>query len=191
MKLFLAMLTLAGYCFSAPLVINNDTTLFWSFKADSLKYGNVAEMTSASFNTICIGANDTNSSVYATDSIKFDYGVQFGSIVVNSLVKNDTAWSTFFYLGRFSTIPSDTAGKWVTPTNWITVDSTGSTGNRSGVMDSSSVTGYAYTSAPFDQPYSCEFVRPWIKGVSGNRVGGWVKVRTQLKQLKYLPTRAQ
>lgn len=196
MKSLFILLIAAISILAAPgSVYNNteDTSLVASFNADSLKYGNVASLSSASGCNLIVGADDTTSAGFVSDSLKFYYGVQFGSVVVNSNVKRDTAWSPLLRVGTFSTLPADTANKWLNSGNQFVIDTT--TGEFSysadGVMDSSNVTGYIYLQHRFSVSYPCEFARPWVQGLSGNLTGELVKVRLQLKQLNYLPTRQQ
>lgn len=169
-----------------------DTTTYTSFKADSLKFGNIVNLTSSSANALVCMVNDTNVAGYAADTAKLIFGYRLGRIVINASGKKDTSWDYKVRAGSFSTLPADTAGKWTTKALYTSVDST--TGDEIplvGVMDTVHTTGFAVTCAKVNPCCGAALMQPWIMGLSGNRTNGWIKVRTQFTQLKYLPTRQQ
>jgi len=192
MVVILALVVSVATVHAAPIVYNNDTTLIREFGADSLKYGRVANLTSSAYNTIVVQADDTVIAGFDVDSIKFDFGYRIGWQVPNSNVRTDTTWSPLIRVGTFSTVAADTAGKWVNETVFDTDSSTGEPAVIIGLMDTLNVLGYAVTASRFTNVTQGHFIQPWIKGLTGNRTSdGFVKVRTQLIQLNYLPTRAQ
>lgn len=189
---------MAAVCVAAqPVsVYTNDTTIIHDFRADSMKYGNTVSLTSSSANALVVLADDTANAGFATDSIKFDFGVQYGVVVVDSTVgrnKKDTLYGPHIRGGTMSTLAADTAGKWV---DWSLTFSTDSTTGEPpvimGVMDSSNVNGMVGTIQRFTSVYPAHMVRPWFKALTGCRTAdGFIKLRCQVLQLTYLPVRQQ
>jgi hypothetical protein len=171
--------------------VSKDTSLIWSFKADSLKFGRVIPLSGSSIFELCVSADDTNAAGYKSDSIKFDAGIRYGVQEVNSSTSTDTAWGPLIKIGRFSTLAADTAGKWISSAIMLSSDSIGTPVATWGYMDSTNVAGYAVTRGQVVVYGAANIVQTWVKGVTGNRVGGWIKVRTQIKQPIYLPVRNQ
>jgi hypothetical protein len=168
-----------------------DTSTILNWKADSLKYGNVTWLGENENKALLCMFNDTNSAAYATDSAKGRYGYQRGFIVINASGKQDTSWRSLVCVDTFSTQAADTAGKWISKSKVTLTDPT--TGQETWVsklMDSSSVTGFAVATAPFSPAYA-PLVRPWVQGLTGNRIGGWVKVRLQFQERRYTSVRNQ
>jgi hypothetical protein len=194
-KAFILTLSAVFAICAAPLFNTGwqDTCTIADFKADSLKFGTVIAATGSYCNTMVILANDTSSAAYKTDSIKFKFGYRLGYQVINASGKLDTSWGYKVTVGQLSTLPADTAGKWINVDVFTTTDST--TGQELpliGMMDTLKVTGFLSTKAAFTAyPKTASYIQPWIKGIAGNKVTGWVKVRTQIIQNLFVPVRGQ
>ena len=82
--------------------------------------------------------DDTNVAGYAKDTVKFRYGYRRGFVVVNSIGRADTTWRNLVLLDTVSTLPADTAGKWISKfTVQGTDTATGYEFWKKGLMDSS------------------------------------------------------
>ena len=169
-----------------------DTCTIMNWRADSLKYG-TAITAGANLNKalLCM-FDDTANAGYKLDTVKGRYGYQRGFIVVNGSGTVDTTWRSLVVVDSFSTLPADTAGKWVSKSTATTMDpSTGQENWVSKMMDSSYVTGFVVCSAPIT-PWYAPVLRAWVQGLSGNRAAtSWIKVRLQWQELKYTPVRQQ
>lgn len=189
MKVLSFLLLIALSLSAAPLNFSNwtDESTITGFKADSLKYGNVAAVTGSVLNALVAMANDTSSAGYASDSINFTYGYRLGTIVLNSSNKPDTAWGHRVIVGTFAT---DTS-KIINATRTTTTDSlTGAELPVPGRYDTSNVTGYAVASSPLST-FTAQLIQPWAKGGTGNKIGAYVKLKLLLLQYLYVPTRVQ
>jgi hypothetical protein len=189
-SLFLAILAL-------PLMISaeyNSTAIqnikvINKFKADSLKICDTAWEWSANENkTILVLFNDTNNTGFETDTVKFKYGYQRGFTTVNSLGKIDTTWRSLVTVDSVSTLPTDTAGKWICNTNYGSIDTLGYENMRSGMMDTSGVTGYAVAEHAVCPNWS-GLVRLWAKGLTGNSTTNWIKLKLQLSERSFVSVR--
>jgi hypothetical protein len=119
-KLIIALLIAAGALMaqSGNYTGWQDTSTILTWKADSLKYGNVTWLGENENKALLCMFNDTNKVGGAylgfnQDTIKGRYGYQRGLIVINANGKQDTSWRSLVVLDSFSTLPADTAGKWV------------------------------------------------------------------------------
>jgi hypothetical protein len=192
-KLIIALLIAAGALMaqSGNYTGWQDTSTILNWKADSLKYGNVTWLGENENKALLCMFKDTNHVGYAADTVKGRYGYQRGLIVINASGKQDTTWRSLVVLDSFSTLPADTAGKWVSnATATVTDPTTGQETWVSKMLDTSYVTGFAVASAPFSPAYA-PLVRPWVQGLTGNRTNGWIKVRLQFQERRYTSVRNQ
>ena len=194
-RAFLLVLFASLSAFSAPQFSTGwqDTNTYVNFRADSLKLGAVVNLNGGYCNTLIIEANDTSTAGYAADSIKFKFGYRLGYSVINASGKLDTSWGYKVTVGQISTIPADTAGKWISHAIFTTTDST--TGQEIpliGMMDTMLVAGFLTTEAAFTSfPKTAQYVQPWVMGLAGNKLGSFVKVRSQIMQAQWVPVRGQ
>jgi hypothetical protein len=164
----------------------NDTTVFLGFKADSLKYG--AAFPSSDFENKCWLwlMVDTNVAGFGSDSVYFKTGYQRGYICQGSSGLIDTSWRAICWMDSFNML---NAGKRITTATTTSQDSGTFQENLTmGMFDTLYVTGYAVASTPF-VPIWSPLLRPVIKGLTGNRIGGWIKVIAELTQRAYQSVR--
>lgn len=145
---------------------NNDTGTFASFKADSLKYSAIYSLSGFENLRVDMMANDTNAAGYASDSIKFVWGIQTGHPAYNRSGLMDTVWCDPLLV---DTMQVSNATK-----TYIVLGTDGTFSTVKGLVDTLTVTGYAYQSRNFAPEWDVWF-RVWARGITGNRVGGWVK----------------
>ena len=169
-----------------------DTARFDGFKADSIKYGRSMQSSDFENKVLLFLANDTNSAGFASDSIKFKLGYQRGYMVPNTNNKIDTTWRSICWLDTFSMYDSTSRACRV-----ITASKTNGTDSTTyaelltrGALDTSNVTGWAVLAAPVVAIWS-PIIRPVIKGLTGNRIGGLVRVLCELSQRAYQSVRAK
>ena len=145
-----------------------DTVKVSSFGADSTGTTKAFELSQYENILFYVMANDTSSAGYASDSIKFIWGVEFLNVVLNSSNKQDTA-----VLGRIQcdTFDIATAGNLTVQTKLV--DTVGTFNWFQKFIDTTSITGYAIQhSAPI--PYWTPIFRFWYTGLSGNVTGSFV-----------------
>jgi hypothetical protein len=150
-----------------------DTSTITSFKADSIKYGKVALMEREN-QMFVYATNDTNAAGFANDSCAFKCGYRRGAVILNSSGKLDTTWRSIVWLDSLKLTGATT--KIITATSSASFDSATCSENYvPGMIDTLWVSGYAVLTCPF-APIWSPLIQPVIKGLSDNRVGGWVKV---------------
>jgi hypothetical protein len=110
-------------------------------------------------------ANDTSAAGYASDSIKFRWGMQFGVPIMNSSGKLDTTWQEKIEIDTFDI---KTAVNLVAPT--YTIDSLGNFKICKKFIDTTNVTGYAVQSRDILLPPWSPIFRFWYIGLTGNKV---------------------
>jgi hypothetical protein len=170
---------------------NQNISVINNFNADSLKFGDVIDFSANENKVAMVLFNDTNIAGYAKDTVKFRYGYRRGFVVVNSLGRADTTWRNLVLLDSVSTLPADTAGKWISKfTVQGTDTATGYEFWKKGLMDSSWVTGYVTATTPFT-PAWASLAQLWIQGLSGNRTNAWIKVKLQWIERKFINVRQQ
>ena len=185
-KMILGLLLGIGLVIAQPMDQSGyaDTTLFTSFKADSLKYGKAFIMSDFENKIWLFLANDTNAAGFASDSAKFRVGYQRGFTCLNASGYVDTSWRNICWMDTFNM-----AARIITSATTTEQDATSFQENFTmGQIDTSYVTGYGVLSVPMVALWS-PIVRPVIKGLPGDKVGGWVKVVAQLSQRAYQAVR--
>jgi hypothetical protein len=190
--LFLALCcSVFAYAQNNNCTMYQDTCTITKWKADSIRFGTPVTIYNNDLKALICMFTDTTLPGYNIDSVKGVYGYQRGLIVINRAGKVDTSWRNLVIADSFSTLPSDTAGKWISNSFRTTTDHTTSYENwTSGLMDTSTVTGFAVCSAPVI-PWYAPLCRPFVKGLTGNCTARWIKVRMQWQERKYIPVRAQ
>lgn len=164
-----------------------------TFKADSLKYGAATLLGSNENCAIIYMANDTSAAGYASDSAKFICGYRIGYLVKNSSSKLDTTWMKLAIADTFNLLDSAAkANKISIATKYVTHDFTGATAiYGGGTLDTANVTGYAALSVPLPFLDWGVVVQPWIKGLTGNENGSFLKVRSIVQRRLYINVRTQ
>jgi hypothetical protein len=176
MKKLLVILLCAGAIVAQTENYNgwNDTSQIVNFKADSMKYSKVFLLSQNENLRIDMMADDSSATGYASDSVKFYWGIQLGHPTLNGTGSGtkDTFWSN-------ELITLDTFNMRVTTnaaTAYRLVDSTGTYTNAPQSHDTLSVTGFAVQSRQFSPAWDVYF-RVWLKGLTLNKVGKWVECR--------------
>lgn len=164
-----------------PLVIfaqtNNtngwgDTCTVTTFKKDSTKVSTVWNMSGFENMRCDVFAADTDAAGFSTDSIKFLFQVRTGHRVLNASNAVDTDWTNW---GTLDTFDIASAGEAV-----ATYDSTtGSMIQKWREIDTTSLTGYASQSIPYSPDWD-ELIQLRAKGLTGNNVGSFLKLRFSL-----------
>ena len=169
----------------------HDTTTILKWKADSLKFGTPIVGYANDLKALMVMFCDTTLPGFYRDSIKGVYGYQRGLVVVNKVGKVDTTWRNLVIADTFSTLPGDTAGKWLNNKQVTITDHTSSYENwLTGQMDTTYVTGFAVCSTPVI-PWYAPLMRAFVKGLSGNATARWITVRLQWQERQYIPVRGQ
>lgn len=146
----------------------DDTTYVASFNADSSGVTKVFNMANFENPVLSVLCDDTSSTGYASDSIKFVWGIQWMNVVMNSSGKKDT--SAFFNL-VCDTFDILTAANMVYDT--ITPDTLGNFTIPRQFIDTVNVSGYAAQTYPIFY-YTTPLFRFWYEGLTGNKTGSYV-----------------
>jgi len=192
MKKCIAFVLLAAVSLMAAQVMPSnytgwsDTCSFQSFKKDSLAYGPAFPSSAAENKVLMFMANDSTNAGFSGDSVKVAVGYQRGYIVMNSSGKIDTSWRGIVIADTFDCL---TAANFLIPTAFTTQDSSTFYENMAtGKIDTSYVTGFAVLSVPIIPIWS-PIIRPVVKGLTGNKVGQYLKFWFLLQQRAYSTVR--
>jgi hypothetical protein len=188
--LILALLSLPVMAEYNSTAIQDITTTL-NFRADSIRYSDVIQWSANENKSLMVLFNDTNAPGAGVDTVKFHYGYQRGFTTINSNGKLDTTWRNLVALDTVSTLPADTAGKWINNTNIVGTDKT--TGYESvtkGLMDTSYVTGYTVVESSFSPKWS-GLARGWVKGLTGNSTLGWIKLKLHWAERPFMNVRTK
>jgi hypothetical protein len=169
--------------FLAPAEYNSTSiqniTTTTKFNADSIRFSDVIEWSANENKCLLILFNDTNNAGFKLDTVKFVYGYQRGFTTVNASGKLDSTWRELVATDTVSTLPADTAGKWISNSVIFGTDkATGYQEVTKGLMDTVGVSGYAVASSYFAPAWS-GLARAWVKGLTGNMATGWIKLKIQ------------
>ncbi len=149
-----------------------------TLQADTLKYTRVFTIDDKEELRVVVMANDTSVAGLTSDSIYFDYGYQFGELVLNSSGNRDTAWGDRI---QIDSMVLDSFGK----VNVGTMVATGVLTSYYGGADTSAVSGYAVKvrriAMDWGQVWG-SYIRFWAKGRARNRKG---KILLLCFDLKY------
>jgi hypothetical protein len=166
-------------------------TITTKFNADSIRYSDVIEWSANENKSILVLFNDTNNAGFFLDTVKFMYGYQRGFTTVNASGKLDTTWRELVATDTVSTLPADTAGKWISKSLVVGTDkTTGFQSATTGLMDTSSVSGYAVACSYFSPAWS-GLARAWVKGLTGNMATGWIKLKIQWAERPFYNVRTK
>lgn len=177
MRSMLLLLVSFSLCFSqfSNTTGRADTSKFIGFKADSLKYSRLLKLSAYENVRIDMFANDTNTAGYGSDSVAFEWGVQNVHTCYNASGALDTVFSNRFTIDTFR----------ISVANCVpaTVEFDSLTGSPVKMqlrkIDTLNVTGLAYQTRNPSVEWDDMF-RVWIKGLTGNRVGGFVRVTSMV-----------
>lgn len=162
-----------------------DTTTITTFKADSLKYSSVFLSSAFENKRVVVAFNDTDAAGFKSDSVKFYYYIQTGARVYNSSNKIDTQWTSGPIL---DTVDMLTAGNYTLALTAMGTD--GTFLDQAKYIDTTWVSGYAINARNFSPPWA-PLIRFAFKGLTGNNVGSFIKLRVSLVQRAYIPVRSK
>lgn len=180
------LILFAAACFGQANISGfGDTSQVAAFRADSLKYSKWFPLSTYENMNAVVLVNDTSAAGYASDSVKFIWGVQYGDPVLNSSGKLDTTV-------RQKLIVVDTF--FDTSTNFVlgygSFDSTGTQAAGLKSIDSVNVTGFMAQSRNISPEWH-GYVRFFAKGLTKNKVAAFLKIRFAMVRRVYVPVRQQ
>lgn len=166
------------FVFAASAQHNIKQTLFKinDFKADSLKYTPVFNLSDYENIKLSLRINDTSAAGFASDSVNCYWGIQYGEVTVNYADVKDTEWVNPMFVVdscRFD------AANFVTSTSTSTSDTLDPL-----AICTTYVSGLAIQSRMY-QPYRMPIARLWIKGVTGNELTSFLRTQFLVTQCKY------
>lgn len=151
----------------------NDTMLVWLAKQDTTAY--TAPFRLSDFNNfrLVVGADDTSSAGFASDSIHFVWGYQSGCEIQNSSGNRDTVWdNAIFVVDTFRVTHLGTI-------DTAQVDSAGQPGKNLAYIDTGYVSGYATQSRLIQPQWDC-LLRLWAHTYAPHSVAQAVRVKFTL-----------
>jgi hypothetical protein len=149
---------------------------FKTFRADSTKYTPTFSLSDNENFFVVARVNDTTQAGYASDSVNFYYGIQYGRITVDYQGNKDTSWSnpwTVIDTVRFA------AANFKTPTSNSTVDTL-----QPLAIDTGDVSGLAENIRSI-QPYRYQLARIVTVGVTGNKKASYLRYEVEIGQCLY------
>jgi len=180
MKKLMFVLLLVSFCFG-----RNPMKTTWStgtefldtitgFKADSMKYTEVFNLSGYENLRIDVYVNDTSSAGFSADSTEFIWGIQTGHFTKDSAGSNDTAWNPIKYL--CDTLSRLDSSYTKADSNFVEIDGDDSYTNVKKLTDTLNVTGYAYQTCNFAPNYDVLY-RGWVKGIANNDKSSFLDIR--------------
>jgi hypothetical protein len=158
-----------------------DTSNVPGFKSNLTKYSKWFRLSAYLNSRLDIMANDTSSAGFASDSVKFIWGIQTGHPVYNASGARDTVISKMkIVLDTF-----DVKSGWL-PDTLIQVGTDYSFSQVQGLVDTVNVTGYAVQTSNFAPEWDV-WIRGFATGLSGNKVGSYVKILFSLTRKEKNP----
>ena len=195
-KGILLVLMAVGLC-SAQSNLNwkgQDTAQFVNFRADSFFLFKSTFMSNGERISVVVVADDTSAAGRGSDSLKFIVGFQLGHLIygMNS-VKYDTAWTNRIAVDTFNSL---TAANFYNPykgtgaTPWATNASDIYLRTR-GQLDTTISTSATALIVPFfrENLYWAPYIKFYIKGLTGNKVGAPIKGYVSFQQRAYINVR--
>lgn len=167
-----------AFCLFAHGQYNEKTTVFKTtdFRADSTKYTEMFSLADYENPFITVKVNDTTSAGYASDSVNFWIGLQYGRITKNYLGQKDTLWVNPINVidtVRFA------AANFRLPTSSIVGDTL-----EALAICTTYVSGFATLTRALT-PYRYPLARFQYRGVTGNKKTAFLRLETELTQCKY------
>lgn len=149
-----------------------DTTAVSSFNADSTGVTKAFELSRYENIRLIVFADDTSEAGYASDSIKFSWGIELGDVILNSSNVRDTTWQGRYIVDTFDILTAANSAL-----KYSSLDSMGRYNKIRGFIDTSYVTGWAVQDVePFDYIPWAPIFRFWYIGLTGNITGSYVKL---------------
>ena len=152
-----------------------DTSRIAEFRADSLKYSKVFQLSKYENLRIDMMIADTAAATFAADSIKTQWGVVFGHPVLSITGVRDTVWSNEWLV-------IDTLNALTTTNAAIKYNVYGTDGTYNtilGAHDTLSVSGFIVQSRAITPAWDV-FFKVWVKGLTGNNVSGFLNTRVNV-----------
>jgi hypothetical protein len=145
-----------------------DTSGISTFKADSLKFSRVYNLTDFENRVGIIQINDTTSAGYKVDSVKAETGYRLGLIVLNGNGALDTTWGELRAKDTINLLDSTKA---IANANRYS-----DTGSVLGLYDTLNVTGFACQRIQFPSGIDWSVcIQFYIKGLTGNKKGQFIR----------------
>lgn len=160
-----------------------DTTIIWCKDTTAIKYSKTYPLTGCVAISLVTMANDTTAAGLSADSTSFIYGIQTGAPVINGSGALDTVWGSLDTLDSLSATMYGTVcgtGRYSVSTDLAT--------EVWGLVDTSTVTGYAYQVRPV-RPYNWSpLLRAWYLGKTGTRLAKPTKIVSNIHRMVGVPT---
>lgn len=146
-----------------------DTSAVDGFRADSLKWSKPFSLSAYENLRVRVKMNDTSAAGFKNDSIKAQWGFQTFGKCLNSSLAADTCAD--------GAVVVDTVTKANLGTmTYGTMDTAGTIYRRSGLTDTIMCAGWAVQSRNVSPEFDT-YIRFFTKGLTGNKVGSFVKVQ--------------
>jgi hypothetical protein len=165
-----------------------DTAQITAFKADSFKQTKAFNLTNAENKCLIVALDDTSNAGISGDSIACEIGYRFGVPTRTLAGELDVVWS--------GPIPVDTcditAGTGLydsdsyTGTPW-TIDLSNDISARPQAAVDTTL-GEATMIIPINPPWGA-YIKFYIRGLTGNKIGSFVKVRFTFEQRGWVPVK--
>ena len=142
-----------------------------AFDSTLLAYGVARDLVPGGEIRFDVLANDSVVAGFAGDSIALRWGYQTGHPLINASGNRDTGWAELVVADSFVVLTDPLWG----PQTLISTTAGAITTVRK-VMDTTSITGWIKQSNVVTPRWDA-FIRPWVQGIAGNRVGKGVPLR--------------
>jgi hypothetical protein len=169
-----------------------DTAQILTFKADSFKQTKAFNLTNAENKVLILNIDDTTNAGVSGDSIKCAIGYRFGFPLPALNGSMDTAWSGLIPLDTCDIVGATGLYSHLTYSGTIwSLDATTDLSQRphSAVMSTGKGTAAtAYMVIPFTPPWGA-YIRFYVKGLTGNKIGATIKTRVTFEQRGWIPVK--
>jgi hypothetical protein len=162
-----------------------DTSNISGFRADSLKYSKVYELSKWENVRIDVMANDTATANLSADSTKFYWWIETGHPCLNASNQLDTFWTKVDPL-VIDTFDITTAGNRAITYRLLGTD--GTYNGPSKTIDTATVSGFAVQSRAFTAEWDV-WARIGHKGMTGNKTTTYIKLRDNMVRRAFIGTR--
>lgn len=165
-----------------------DTAQIVKFKADSLKFTKAFTNTNGENKMLCFVYDDTNAVARENDSCVAEIGYQLGAAYYNLSGTFDTSWSACIPIDTSTSSKRYNPNLRNTTAMWQLDGATDLPIRTHGGVDTTFGTSESAMIIPFIPNWS-PYIRFYVKGLTGTRVGGWVKCRFIYLQRGWVYTR--
>jgi hypothetical protein len=168
-----------------------DSTSIPTFSSTNFAVTKAFNITNAENKTLLVIADDTSSAVRANDSINFAFGYELGTPFQLLDKTNDTIWSNMIPLDTFNMATANyyNPNTGTGAAAWV-LDASADKPTRPHLqIDTTLYNGTSGMTIGFS-PYWAPYIRFYVRGLTGNKVGRYLKVRMFLMQRAYINTRA-